>query len=345
MIKQYIKEGFLLKSKGYHKRAIEAFYKALEGDNSSEELLLEIADLYYLMGNEVRSLEYIEQILNQNATHIGALKLIKTIFEKKNALEKAEQTAKNIYFISKKTEDLIEIFKLLIKQKKYEEVFEYKSEGAKTDIFYYMALAKFYMNETNEAEILINMALDFDKENQDALLLKGKILLKKNKVEDCLELLNRIEIVDEKPETHNWAGLVYQYNFEYQKAIKHFLTAIKFSASSDEFYYNCASTYFKMGENGLAKKYYNYAISLNPDNKNYHFALANLYYSEKHYKRAMEELNYDFFEARLLKSIILYDTGYVAIAKKELELLEKEQPDNELLLTYKNKIEEDLKIN
>ena len=42
----------------------------------------------------------------------------------------------------------------------------------------------------------------------------------------------------------------------------------------------------------------------------------NLYYSERNFKRAFEELNYDFFEANLLKSIILYDTGYVALAKK-----------------------------
>ena len=344
MIKKHIQEGFLLKSKGYYKRAIEAFYKALECDNSSEELLLEIAELYFLIGNEVRSLEYVEQILNQNPTHIGALKLIKSIFEKKEAFAEAEQTAKNIYCISKQTEDLIEIFKLLLKQKKYEEIFEYKTENSKSDVFYYMALAKFYLNEINESEILVNMALDFDKENQDILLLKGKILLRKNKIEECSELLNKIEITDKKPETHNWAGLVCQYNFEYQKAIKHFLTAIKFSASSDEYYYNCASTYFKMGEKSLAKKYYNYAISLNPENKNYHFALANLYYSEKHYKRAMEELDCDFFEAKLLKAIILYDTGYVAIAKKELELLEKKQPDNELLQAYKSKINEQLKI-
>lgn len=344
MIKQYIQEGFLLKSKGYYKKAIEAFYKALECDNSSEELLLEIAELYYLMGNEVRALEYVELILNNNHAHVGALKLIKSIFAKKNAFEEAEQTAKNIYCITKKSEDLIEIFKLLIKQEKYDEIFEYKSENAKTDVFYYMALAKFYMNELSDAEILVNMALDFDKENQHILLLKGKILLRKNRIDECLELIDKFEISEENHELQNWLGLVMQYNFEFKKAIKHFLTAIKYSASSDEYYYNCASTYFKMGETSLAKKYYNFAISLKPDNKNYHFALANLYYSEKHYKRAMEELNYDFFEARLLKSIILYDTGYVAMAKKEIDELEKIQPDNELLQTYKTKIIEDLKI-
>ena len=45
MIKNLLKEGFILKSKGYYKHAIEAFYKALEIDNKSPELLLEIADI------------------------------------------------------------------------------------------------------------------------------------------------------------------------------------------------------------------------------------------------------------------------------------------------------------
>ena len=88
----------------------------------------------------------------------------------------------------------------------------------------------------------------------------------------------------------------------------------------------------------LAQKNYNYAISLSPNNETYHFALANLFYAEKRYKRALEELEYDFFEARLLKMIILFDTGYLVLAKKEIEELEKIQPQNEILKEYKERI-------
>lgn len=344
MIKQYIQEGFLLKNKGYYKRSIEAFYKALEIDNNCEELLLEIADLYYLMGNEERSIEYVEQILDKTPIHIGALKLLKCIFMNKRAYAEAEQTAKNIYCISCDVQDQIAIFELLIKQGKYEEIFEYKIDAAHPLVFYYMGLSKFKMGEYNEAEILTNMALDFDKKNSQIQLLKGEILLKKNKLEDCIELMEKMDIVENDAPMQNWTGLVYQLDGKYKKALGYFMNAIRLAPANDEYYYNCASTYFKMGEIKLAKKYYNLAVSLNPNNQNYHFALANLYYSEKHYKRAMEELNYDFFEARLLKSIILYDTGYVALAKKELNELEKISPDNELIKTYQTRIEEELKI-
>ena len=52
MIKNLLQEGFALKDRGHYKHAIEVFYKALEEDNTSTELLFEIADLYYRMQNE-----------------------------------------------------------------------------------------------------------------------------------------------------------------------------------------------------------------------------------------------------------------------------------------------------
>ena len=87
------------------------------------------------------------------------------------------------------------------------------------------------------------------------------------------------------------------------------------------------------------------AISIEPENPNYHFALANLYYSQKQYKRAMEELESDLFEARLLKSVILYETGYLAVAKKEFETLKQEDKDNQFITEYLNKISNNLKTN
>ena len=52
MIKDLIQQAFILKNKGHYKYAIESFYKALEVDNSSVELLLEIAECYYNLKEE-----------------------------------------------------------------------------------------------------------------------------------------------------------------------------------------------------------------------------------------------------------------------------------------------------
>lgn len=340
MIKNLLKEGFILKSKGYYKHAIEAFYKALEIDNKSPELLLEIADIYYLMGEEEHALNYIEQVLDTNPTHIGSLKLLKKMFIDKKAFVQAEQTAKNIYYISKNPNDLAEFFELLNKQERYQEIFQYEIEKMSSEILYELAYAKLFCGENGYE--LINKAIEEQPNNTKYLLLKGKILYKQNNKNECIELLKNIPYDSANADYLNFAGLIKQYQKDYKTALKYFLEAVKVSPENAEYYYNCASTYFKADELKPAKKFYNIAISLEPENPNYHFALANLYYSQKKYKRALEELNSNLFEAKLLKSIILYDTGYLAVAKKELEALIKQDYNNEIIKEYLEKIENEL---
>lgn len=343
MIKDILQEAFVLKSKGYYKHAIEAFYKALVLDDSSTELFLEIAELYYKLGNDERALNYIEQLLTKDPSHIEALKLLMNIFTDKKAWQEAEKTAVNIYQISQKTDDLLKILELLNKQKDYQRVLNYNITDSDSNILYELAYAALFSNEIDLAENHINKALEIANSSK-LLLLKAKILFKKNRTEECTELINQIPFDEDNADYLNFSGIVNQYNFSYSEALNLFKKAIKIDPSNDEYYYNCASTYFKMGEISYAKKYYNLAISLNPDNPNYHFALANLYYAEKQYKRAFEELNYNFFEANLLKAIILYDTGYIAIARKILIELEQERPNDSILIEYKKRIEEDLAI-
>ena len=85
MIKDLLKEAFILKSNGYYKYAIETFYKALEIENDSDELFFEIAESYFLMNDIERALNYIEQILEKKPTHIESLRLLKKIFMIKKA--------------------------------------------------------------------------------------------------------------------------------------------------------------------------------------------------------------------------------------------------------------------
>lgn len=343
MIKSILQEGFVLKSRGFYKHAIETFYKALEVDNSSNELLLEIADCYYNIKDYERAINYIEQILNKNPIHIDSMKLLKQIFIDKQAWDETVQIAKNIYSITNESNDLAEIFYFLNKLGKFEEIFEYNLENLSHKIYYELAFAKYMLLDFVNAEIYINKALA-EKELTKYILLKGEILYKQNKEDECIPLIEKLNYNSDNYKELCFIGLIKQYLGEYKISIEMFKKAIKLNKASDELYYYCASTYFKMGEISYAKKYYNLAISLKPDNQNYHFALANLYYSEKNYKRAFEELNYDFFEANLLKAIILYDTGYVALAKKQLENLFEEKPENPIVLEYLERVKEDLKI-
>ena len=345
MIKNLLQEGFALKSKGRYKHAIEVFYKALEEDNSSSELLLEIADLYYLLQNEEKALNYIEQILTNNPTHIDALKLLKKIFIDKGALLEAEQTAKNIYCISKDNADLAEIFHLLNLQGKYDEIFEYNINAPSLEVCIEQARALYCKKEFERAEEVLKQALDLDSVSQKALLLLGEVYYAQNKKDSCISIIERLDYDSKNPELLNFIGLINTYQQKYKEAIKNFNTAIKLNRSNSVYYFNLANLYFKQGEMNFAKKYYNLAIALSPENPNYHFALANLYYTEKHYKKALEELDERLFEARLLKAIILYTTGYLALAKKEFTILLKEHADNDIVKEYREKIDKELGIN
>lgn len=343
MIKDLLQEAFALKDSGHYKHAIEIFYKALELDNSSSELLLEIADLYEKIGNEEKALSYIEQILEKEPTHINALKFLKRVFESKSAWQEAEQTAKNIYCISHNSEDLAEIFRLLIKQNKFDEIFEFKFDT--DDKFVYLELAKAYYYKKDfvkALEILTKIKPQMN-DNQDFLLLLGECYYYSNQKECCIEIISQFKA--KNAEQMNFLGLVETYLENYKEAISYFNNAIKQERSNSEYYYNLANVYFKQGELALAKRNYNLAISISPENQNYHFALANLYYSEKHYKKALEELDGDFFEARFLKAVILYETGYLALARKELNELAMEFPNKPMVEEYMTRINSELGFN
>lgn len=337
MIKDLIKEGFILKSKGHYTHAIEAFYKALELDNNSYELLYEIACIYYLMGEEERALNYTELVLAKNPAHINTLTFLKKLFISKNAWQEAEQTARNIYAITKRPEDFADVLSLLNKQGLYQKVLNSTLDTKEPRILFELAFANLFNNSANNALTFIDEAIDLEPNNLNFLLLKGKILYKLDRKDDCVKLLEKFEFNNENPDFLNFAGLVRQYQKDYKAAIIYFKAAIKHSTHTAEYYYNCASTYFKMNDISQARKYYNLAISLDGKNPVYHFALANLYYSQKQYKRALEELKSDLFEAKLLRAIILHETGFFAISRKELEILAKEAPDNEIIKLYQEK--------
>ena len=194
MIKQLIQEGFILKSKGYYKHAIETFYKALELDNKSSELLLEIAESYYLMKDEERALNYIEQILEQDSKHIGSLELLKKIFLNKKAWDEATRTAQNIFAISQNSKDFLEILKLLNLQKRYQEVVDYNCEFITPEILYEKAYANLFFNQIKPAENFINSALAEDPYNINYQLLKGKVLYKQGLENKCAELIKQMNI-------------------------------------------------------------------------------------------------------------------------------------------------------
>ena len=81
-ILNYIKRAFELKSQECYKQAIEMLYKALSLEADNNEILYQLGELYYLLHNYPRALQYIQQVLEKDSVHLQALKLLKNIYIK-----------------------------------------------------------------------------------------------------------------------------------------------------------------------------------------------------------------------------------------------------------------------
>ena len=126
MIKELLKEMFLLKEKGYYKQAIEILYKLLEISDSSEEtaeIIYELAEVYFFSGNIERALHYTEKLLETAPEHVDALRLqIKLLSQNP---DKRIQIARKLYTITQKPEDLKLYLAILNKARMYKETLSY----------------------------------------------------------------------------------------------------------------------------------------------------------------------------------------------------------------------------
>ena len=85
-ILEYIKQAFDLKSQKCYKQAIEMLYKALELESDNTEILFQLGELYFLLNNFQRSMQYLEKVLQNVPEHIESLKLLPELesFKKQN---------------------------------------------------------------------------------------------------------------------------------------------------------------------------------------------------------------------------------------------------------------------
>ena len=260
--------------------------------------------------------------------------MLEKIFIDKNNLSEAEKTAENIYLISRCTSDLVNLLRIMNAQKEYEKVIQYSISQNNTGVNYEIAYAKFHLKNFEEAEKLTKEVLNQDKDNVEAKLLLGKIYYAENKLSECSKIAKELETGILDGEILNFLGLVYAQKGFVKKAEEYFINAIKLEKRNDLYYYNLANFYMTNGKLSLAQKNYNHAISLAPENENYHYAMANLHYLNKNYKRALEEIKGDDVNSRLLKAIILYDTGYYIIARKEIREITEQYPENNVAKKY-----------
>lgn len=320
---QYIKQAFELKEQKYYKPAIEMLYKALEIENDNVEILYQIGELYFLINNYSRALQYLERVQSINPKHVDSLKLTRTIKERQGDFDSVLRISQQLFEENNSSENLKELIKILVKLKLFDEIEKYKSsEFFNTEVKIECANAFYSNGEVQKAKELL---ADCDENDEQVLLLKGKIKFDEKNLDEAKEIFSLIGRNSQNPEVLNFLGLFDLENMDFIEAIKNFSKATNLDKSNSKYFYNLANAYFYNGWIEEAQKAYAKALYLNPDNLDYRYSLAYLYFDKKDFPKAKKEIdaildiNSEYSQARVLRALLLAQNKDFLGAKKILE--------------------------
>jgi len=318
----YIKEAFALRAQELYKPAIEMLYKALAMDNDNIEVLFQLGELYSLMHNHARALGYLEQVLNQNPNHKETLELIQKIYLKENDYKNSLNYAQKVFEIEKTPNNLKQIIKLLGKLNLTEELLAYKtSEACNEDVLYEIANAMYQNRNVTEAKSI----LETYSNNQNAKILLGKIYFDENNLEKAREIFFEFPKTTENSDVLNYQGLFALEDMNFVEAIKCFSKATAIDKNNPIYFYNLGNAYFFNGWMEESQKAYSQAIYLSPDNMDYRYALAYLYYEIQSFDKCKKEVDAilstctQHNQARILQALLLNNDKEYMQAKTLLE--------------------------
>lgn len=320
---EYIKKAFELKEEQYYKPAIEMLYKALESENDNIEILYQIGELYFLMNNYSRALQYIEKVLKNSPKHIESLKLKRIIKKRQNEFDNVLNISQQLFEIDPNSENLKELIDILINLKLFTEIEKYKSsEFFNSEVKITCANAFYTNGEFEQANKLLQ---ECDEDNEQVLLLKGKIAFDNHNEEEAKNIFSRISQNTQNPEILNFLGLFDIENMNFIEAIKHFSKASNIDKSNSKYLHNLGNAYFFNGWFEEAKKAYSKALYILPNNTDYRYSLAYLYYDNKDFSKSKQEidaileLDPQHSQANVLKALLLYEKKDFLGAKRILE--------------------------
>ena len=340
---EYVKQSFDLKAKGFYKQAIEMLYKALEIENDNNELLFQLGELYFLLNNYPRAVQYIEKILNNTPEHIEALKLIQKIYVRENKFEDAKATAEKIFGIKPNSDNLADLIEISGHLNSLPELEKY-SDIISSDDRVKIALAKAYFENSDYEKAKNILSSVSDKNSEDVRVLLGKIYFNSNDLNNAKEIFDSFNANTQNAEVLNYKGLFAIEDMKFIDAIKYFSKAVSLNNQNDRYIFNLANAYFYNGWFEESAKTYVKAICLNPENMDYRYALAYLYYEEKSFDKARKEIdvilekNKKYSQAVVLDALLkLEDKNYLG-AQNELETNLSENPADKFTQTALSKV-------
>ena len=233
---EYITKSFDLKRQGFYKPAIEMLYKALSIENNNVEILSQLGELYYLLENNQRAINYIEKTLEIDPLHIDCLKLMKTIYMAEEKYDEALKAVNKIYEINPTTENLLDKIVVLNKLNDFEAIKEIENLNVDFDdaIYYNLAQAHYKNQDFKRAIELLEKALERNPENKDAMIFLGEVYFSENDLEKSRELFKKLENETENAVVNSYLGLFKMDDGKYEDAINYIKNDFGYVINFDE---------------------------------------------------------------------------------------------------------------
>lgn len=340
----YIKRAFELKSQECYKQAIEMFYKALETESNNVEILYQIADLYVLLHNYERSVQYLEKALQIEEKHLPSLKLLCKINQRQGFMKSVLDFAKKVYALEADSANLQELIKILGNLEMLDGAEAYREKMDNACLYEY-ALSCYKHGRRDRAKELIEAA---STDNDDFKILSGKIYFDENNFEKSREIFNSFAKTSKDPEVLNYLGLFALEDMKFIDAIKYFSQASNINKKNPVYFYNLGNAYFFNGWCDEAVNSYLKAICISPENLDYRYSLAYLYFEMKDFDKAKKEVeiilsnNDKHYQARVLQALLKLNEKDFLGAQRILEDNLKDGCDDDFTLISLGKVYNEL---
>lgn len=347
----YIKKAFEYKEHECYKQAIEMLYKVLETESDNIEILFQIGELYVLLHNYNRAVQYLEKVLVIDAKHLPSLKLLLKVYLRQDELQDAKKLALSAYEIEKSPANLKSLVKILGELKDFDEIEKYKDdECMDSSCLYAWAEASYKSGKVKEAKELIEKACSLDNNNADCKVLLGKIYFDESEFDKSREIFESFGKNSQDADVLNYLGLFALEDTNFVEAIKFFSRASNIDKNNPVYFYNLGNAYFFNGWHEEAVNAYQKAICLKPDNADYRYSLAYLLFEDKEFDKAKKEVdivlenNPKHYQARVLAALLKFENKDFLGAQKILEENIKDGSQDDFTLISLGKVYSELDI-
>lgn len=252
----------LLRDAGYYKEAVQQFERA-KAVRRSEDLDLELASTYYLLGDFTRTLELLKQILaaGEPSKSVGVYKLLAETYAKLERWPEALETL----------EKAVEL------------------DPRNPTLYLDLGLIFVNVNALSQAEQLFLGALKHLPNAAELYVGLAQARMSQDHYQEALDALRHaITLSPSYAEAHYLMGNCFNRSEQFADARQAYQKAIALSPERDDFRFSLGSLLENEGDAAAALTEFEKVIDLNPDSADGHLRLGQLYLQKGDYTGAIE---------------------------------------------------------